>query len=221
MLKRFLYEHPRLFDVASKIMEISNKDVFHKRMKVKSLGGGYVRICKHIIGNNNYMEIGRNCHLFKAEIYIVGNNNKIILEDNCRVGKNCSFRVEGDNILIYIGKNTSFTRDVQLCAQEANTSIKVGNDCMFSNNIIVRTSDSHPIYDNKRNRINPAKSVLIGEHVWIAPNSKILKGVVVGNGCIIGSDTMVTKSLPDNVLAVGHPAKIVKEDILWTRESLF
>ena len=92
---------------------------------------------------------------------------------------------------------------------------------MFSNNIIVRTSDSHPIYDNKRNRINPAKSVIIGEHVWIAPNSKIMKGVTIGNGSIIGSDTMVTKSLPDNVLAVGHPAKIVKEDILWTRENLF
>ena len=180
-----------------------------------------MRLCKHIIGNNNYMEIGNNCHLFKTSIYIVGNNNKIIFEDNCRVGKNCSLRVEGDNILIHVGMNTTFTRDIQLCAQEDNSSIKIGNDCMFSNNIIVRTSDSHPIYDTQNNRINPAKPILIGEHVWIAPNSKIMKGVVIGNGCIIGSDTMVTKSLPDKVLAVGHPAKIVKTDIHWTREKLF
>lgn len=92
---------------------------------------------------------------------------------------------------------------------------------MLSNTIVIRTSDSHPIYNSSGERINPAKSIHIGNHVWIAPNSKIMKGVTIGNGCIIGSDTMVTKDLPDKVLAVGHPAKIVKTDIYWTREELF
>ena len=92
---------------------------------------------------------------------------------------------------------------------------------MLSNTIIIRTSDSHPIYNNEGVRINPAKSIHIGDHVWIAPNSKIMKGVTIGDGCIIGSDTMVTKDLSNNVLAVGYPAKIVKTDVRWTRDNLF
>ena len=92
---------------------------------------------------------------------------------------------------------------------------------MFSNTIVIRTSDSHPIYNGEGNRINPAKSIQIGDHVWIAPNSKVMKGVTIGDGSIIGSDTMVTKDLPSNVLAVGHPAKVVKTDVHWSRERIF
>lgn len=93
---------------------------------------------------------------------------------------------------------------------------------MLSNHIIIRTSDSHPIYDvTTRKRLNSAKSVAIGEHVWIAPDTKIMKGAIIGNGCIVGSNTMVNKSFPDNSLIVGMPAKIVKSNIYWTREKLF
>lgn len=101
-------------------------------------------------------------------------------------------------------------------------SIMIGNDCMFSNNIIIRTSDSHPIYDkNTKQRINHPQSVIIGNHVWIAPDSKIMKGVEIGDNSIIGSNTFVTKNIGENVLAVGIPAKEIKNEIFWTRESLF
>ena len=150
---------------------------------------------------------------------IRGNNNEIVIEDNCILGSKCSYWIEGNGSVIHIGEKTTFTQIVHFCAQEDNISINVGNDCMFSNNIIVRTSDSHPIYNSDNERINLAKNVVIGNHVWIAPN--VMKGVNIGDGAIIGSDTIVTKSIPQNVLAVGHPAKVVKENIRWTREALF
>ena len=107
-------------------------------------------------------------------------------------------------------------------AQEDDMQIEVGKDCMFSNTIVVRTSDSHPIYKMETGeRINQPKSVVIGDHVWIAPNAKIMKGAIIGAGSVIGSDTMVNKTIPSNCLAVGTPAKIVKENIYWTRKSLF
>lgn len=100
-------------------------------------------------------------------------------------------------------------------------SIEIGEDCMFSNHIIIRTSDSHAIYSNETNkRINPAKPIRIGNHVWIAPGSEVMKGVVVGDGCIIGSQTMVTKDVPANCLVVGRPARVVKANIRWTREDV-
>ena len=87
---------------------------------------------------------------------------------------------------------------------------------MFSNSIIIRTSDDHPIYEIGTNkRINPAKSVIIGDHVWICPQVTIMKGAKVGKGSIIGSCSIVTKNIPDNSLAVGYPAKVVKTKIQW------
>ncbi len=130
--------------------------------------------------------------------------------------------MEGDNISITIGKGTSFTHTVHFCAQEDNVRIVVGEDCMFSNNIIVRTSDSHPIYDAITNqRINNPADVIIGKHVWIAPNSKVFKGVTIEDGSIIGSNSLVTRNIPSSCLAVGSPAKVVKQDIKWTRDALF
>ena len=93
---------------------------------------------------------------------------------------------------------------------------------MFSNTITVRTSDSHPIYEQHTNRrINPPANVIIGKHVWLAPNSKVYKGVHIGDGAIVGSDTLVTHDIPANSLAVGHPAKVVRESIEWTSEKIF
>lgn len=110
------------------------------------------------------------------------------------------------------------TRDIHICAQEDNSTIHIGKDCMLSNNIIIRTSDSHPIYDKLTgSRINFSKNVFIGNHVWIAPNSKILKGANIGDGCIVSSNTMVSKSINDNCLVVGMPSKVIKENISWNR----
>ncbi|MBE6327714.1 MAG: acyltransferase [Bacteroidales bacterium] len=175
-----------------------------------------------IIGKNNMIMIGRGCRVVKPVIRIRGTNNKIVFENNIYIGKGCSFWLEGNNIEIIIGKDSSFTHSVHFCAQEDNTSIRIGEDCMFSNTIVVRTSDSHPIYDKISNkRINPAKSVVLGNHVWVAPNTKIMKGAIIGSGSIIGSNTIANREYPENSLIVGMPGKVVKTDIYWTREKLF
>lgn len=130
--------------------------------------------------------------------------------------------MEGNHITIEIGASTTFTHTVHFCAQEDNSSIRIGEDCMFSNNIVVRTSDSHPIYDlNTRQRINPAKNVSIGRHVWIAPNTKIMKGAKIGNNAIIGSNTIITNEIPCNCLAVGAPGKIVKQTSTGQEKNYF
>lgn len=191
----------------------------HGHLNVVHLGVGSYK--KYSGGANNTVVINKNCVIDNPLFHIVGNNNKITFEENCHVGPNCSFWLEGNNVQIIIGKRTTFTNTVHVNAQEDNTSIEIGEDCMFSNHIIIRTSDSHAIYSNETNkRINPAKPIRIGNHVWIAPGSEVMKGVVVGDGCIIGSQTMVTKDVPANSLVVGRPARVVKENIRWTREDV-
>lgn len=187
---------------------------------VVNYGGG--RLKKDIIGRNNRIDIMHKAFLDSTEIHIWGHNNRIVIQESVRIGKGCSFYMEGNNISIIIGRGTTFTESCHFNAQENNVSIIVGEDCMFSNQIIVRTSDSHPIYSLRtKERINPAKSITIGNHVWIAPNTVVMKGANIGDGSIIGSRTIVSKGIPANCLAVGMPAKVVKEDIMWSREDLF
>lgn len=172
-------------------------------------------------GGGNKLVIKDGCFLNKPTIHIIGNKNKIIFEEECIVGPDCSFWLEGDNIEIVIGAGTTFTRNCQINAQENNSKIIIGQDCMFSNHIIVRTSDSHPIYSlDTMNRINFPKNVIIGKHVWIAPGSEIMKGALIEDDVIIGSQTMVSHHIPSHCLAVGRPAKIVKENVTWSRKDI-
>lgn len=156
----------------------------------------------------------------KGSIRVIGNNNCLRIEEGCNIGPNCTFFMVGDNTIIHIGKGTTFTREIEINAQESHARISIGDDCMLSNHIIVRTSDSHPIFDNNGIRINPPKNVVIGNHVWIAPNTKIMKGAVIGDGAIIGSDTTITKFVPNNTLCVGRPMRIAKENVHWARELM-
>ena len=182
---------------------------------------GAAKIKKDVIGKNNSIVINRGAVLHKTKIKIRGNNNRILFGEGCMVGPGCSFWMEGNNIRIEIGAKSTFTQYVHFCIQEDGMSAIIGNGCMFSNNIIVRTSDSHPIYSIETGeRINPPKKVIIGNEVWIAPNSKIMKGAIIGDGSIIGSDSMVSKEIPPHCLAVGHPAKVIKDNIKWTRDII-
>lgn len=202
------------------VSKIQSKDIFCRTTKINNYGSGKYK--KYMFGKNNKIEIGRNTRLQNTFFRIVGNCNTLIFEENCIVGPGCSFWMEGDNITIKIGRGTTFTNDVHVNAQENHSTIVLGEDCMLSNHIIIRTSDSHPIYDSATGvRLNPAKPVFIGNHVWIAPNSTIMKGAVISDGVIICSNTMVSKEIDANSLAVGTPAKIVKRNVCWTRERLF
>lgn len=219
-LKHIIAKIPFVLWCKVKISELQNNLVpvrgHNNRLRIN---GSIVGLKKTIFGNDNLVEIN-NSTLRNSTIRIRGNGNRLIIEEGCSIGNGCSFWLEGNNNTIIIGKKTTMTLRCHFNAQEHDTGIIVGEDCMFSNSIIVRTSDSHPIYDIEGNRINPAKNVEIGNHVWIAPSSVIMKGAIVADGSIVGSHSMVNKSVPPNSLVVGMPARVVKEGISWSRENV-
>lgn len=219
-IKKFLFEQKLLYSACAGIQNAMQRIKCSGNVKLENKGRARIKF--DAAGKNNTAVVSKGCVLSDVKIRIRGNNNRIVFHDNCVVGEGCSFWMEGNDIRIEIGAGTTFTKSVHFCAQENGSVIFVDEDCMFSNNIIVRTSDSHPIYDENDVRINPAQNVSIGKHVWIAPNTKIMKGAVIGSGCVIGSDTMVGhQEIPSGSMAVGHPARVVKQKIRWTRENLF
>ena len=214
-----------------KTFKRNHKCIFHKSLflfdlyyKIKyNLFGvrienrGYGRIKKLIRGMNNEIVIGKGTSLDNVFFRIIGNNNRITFGENCRVRNECSFWMEGSNIEIIIGNNCTFNHTNHFCAQEDNTKIILGDNCMFSNNITIRTSDSHSVLDkNTGKRINPSGNVIIGKHVWVAAQVLILKGVEIGEDSIIATKALVSRSIPSNCIAAGIPAKVIKTDVTWS-----
>jgi acetyltransferase-like isoleucine patch superfamily enzyme len=62
-------------------------------------------------------------------------------------------------------------------------------------------------------RINYARDINIGKHVWIGAYVNILKGVTIGDNSIIGIRSIVTKNIPQNCIALGVPAKVIRENV--------
>jgi len=69
----------------------------------------------------------------------------------------------------------------------------------------------HPIHPEIRSTgIEYGIEVVIGNDVWIGGNSVICPGVHIGNGCVIGAGSVVTKDIPDNTIAAGNPCKVIR-----------
>lgn len=167
----------------------------------------------YIQGNNNKIFVNKHCILENLHISIIGNNCILILDEHVtiRAGK---IIIQGDSAEVTISKETTI-RDAQIISEEDYSSVFIGEDCMFSYGVIMRTSDSHSILNVNKERINKAKNIKIGNHVWVAQNVAILKGTIIGDNSVIGYGSVCAGFIPTNVVAVGSPARIVKENINW------
>ncbi|MFN3019483.1 acyltransferase [Chryseobacterium sp. TY3] len=127
-----------------------------------------------------------------------------------------------DHFAIYSGANISVNENAILklgtgyINHNVNiacfNSIEIGTDTVISENVVIRDSDNHEILSSSHKITDPIK---IGNHVWIGTNVVILKGVTIGDGCIIAAGSVVNKDIPTKSLAAGIPAKVIKTDVDW------
>jgi virginiamycin A acetyltransferase len=104
----------------------------------------------------------------------------------------------------YIGKNTFITK------------AKIGNYCSVANNVSIgpgehnlsKISTNSLFYNNEYDELTKL-NCNIQNDVWIGVDSIILRGVTIGNGAIIGANSVVTKDIPEYAIAVGNPAKVI------------
>ena len=128
------------------------------------------------------------------------------------VGKGCYIEAPyhanwgGKNVYLgdYVYANFGLT-----LVDDAN--IYVGNNVMFAPGVVVATA-GHPLNPTLREKgYQYNQEVRIGNNVWIGANATILPGVTIGDNTVIGAGAVVSKDLPANVLALGVPAKVVRE----------
>lgn len=89
--------------------------------------------------------------------------------------------------------------------------INIGNNVLLGPRVSMYAT-SHPIDAEVRNmKIECAKSINIGDNVWIGGSVVINPGVSIGKNSIIGSGSIVTKDIPENVIAAGNPCKVIRK----------
>lgn len=90
-------------------------------------------------------------------------------------------------------------------------TITIGDDVQIGPNVQLLTP-THPLEARpRREKWEAARPITIGNNVWIGGGAIILPGVSIGDDTVVGAGAVVTKDLPAGVIAVGNPARVVRE----------
>ena len=163
------------------------------------------------------INIGRNCSFYGMPIFHRAMGSKIIIGDNCTfrsakwsnfVGLNrgCMFSTLYSDALIKIGSNSGFSGTVIGAAER----VVIGDNVMCGGNVTITDTDWHGIEADRRTERGKSCPVIIEDNVWLGLNVVVLKGVTIGKNSVVAAGSIVSKSIPSNVIAGGQPAKVIK-----------
>jgi acetyltransferase-like isoleucine patch superfamily enzyme len=141
------------------------------------------------LSRNAILEVGANCTILDYAFFqLTMPNPKVYIGDNSVIGRHCMITAKN---LIRIGSNVLMGAYVQVIDHNHGTAAGV------------------PI----REQSAQIGEVIIGNDVWIGAGAKILANVHIGDGAIIGSNAVVTSDIPANAVAVGVPAKVIRQRV--------
>lgn len=89
--------------------------------------------------------------------------------------------------------------------------ITIGEDCQLGPNVQLLTP-THPIDPQpRRDKLEAAEPITLGDNVWLGGGVTVCPGVTIGDNSVIGAGSVVTKDIPANVIAVGNPARVIRD----------
>lgn len=151
-------------------------------------------------------------------IYLRGSGNIAIISGPDRGKTPLNLHFYADKQLFFWGRGATSNTTTFVLAYD-HSRVLVGEWCMFSASIMVRTGDEHAIFDvTSGETVNPGKDVIFEPHVWVGYGAAVMKGVTVGFGSIIGAHSVVTENVPRKCAVAGIPARIVRENVSWARQ---
>ncbi len=177
-------------------IEIHSDNIYKGMIQI-----GHDRIAKGLIG-------------IKKSSINLENNGKLIFKGPADLSQGISI-YSHDNAILSFGSNIYSNG---YCSIFCRKKITIGSGNMWGWNVTIMDNDGHPIYNSDKAVINDPKEITIGNNVWLGSDTNIMKGSQIPNGCIVGKGSTVTrKETKANSILVGSPAKVVKEDISWSR----
>jgi len=149
-----------------------------------------------LVGNGGHVEIGNQCIFTSFETL-----NRIGLNHRCII--TAAPVSEKETCLLKIGNDCGFSGTSIWCFKE----IVIGNNVRCGANTLIMDGDAH--YEDPRT--SPPKPIVIEDNVFLGANVVVKKGVTIGENSVIGMNSIVTKSIPANCVAVGNPCKVIKQ----------
>lgn len=171
-------------------------------------------------GRGNRLVVHEGAKISGLRVRFDGDGGYVEVGANPNVGAaRWALRVSTDSTII-IGRNVTTTGGCFVSALEG-TTVRVGDDVMIASEVQIRADDAHAIYDvETKKRANPSGDISVEDHVWLAWGVFVTGGTRIGEGSVIGVRSVVTRSVPNNVVAAGAPAKVVRRNIAWERPHL-
>jgi acetyltransferase-like isoleucine patch superfamily enzyme len=159
-----------------------------------------------------------NARLVRYPIDIRGRKN-IKFGKNLTAGYHCRIEAHSNNRekVLILGKNIQINDFVHIAAKK---KVVIGDSVLIASKVFISDIshgsykgdefDSDPLVVPKERKLY-SLPVFIDENVWIGESVSVLPGVKIGESSIIGSNSVVTKDIPDYCIAVGNPAKVIKK----------
>jgi acetyltransferase-like isoleucine patch superfamily enzyme len=97
------------------------------------------------------------------------------------------------------------------CSIAATQSVQIGPRCHIGTYVIMMDNDFHEIEPERRTEMPPSAPITLEENVWLGARVIVLRGVRIGAGSVIGAGSIVTKDIPPRSLAVGLPARVIRQ----------
>lgn len=184
-----------------------------KDIEVKNVSG--IKI--EWLGDNAILKINTPFN-FSNCTFQIGNSDEIEVLENSNI-RNLFIRCASHDSVIKIGKKFSIAGGQFILPNGHNKqSLIIGDNCLFSSNIFIQTSDGHSILDMEGNVLNNnGGQVKIGNHVWLGHGVSVLKKAAVADDTVVAESAVVSKPfVRNNCILGGVPAKIIKTGVNWS-----
>lgn len=176
------------------------------------------RVSFDISGCDNRVTVAPNARLHDVEVKMRGEGHRLEIGEHVQIWRG-SFAFEDRGCRVTLGERT-VVYDMTVGATEGR-SIDIGRGCLISEQVDVRSGDSHSIVDAKSGaRINHAADVVISDNVWLGARSMVLKGTTIGAHSVIAAGAVVSGAIPAGCVAAGVPARPVATGVEWRHERL-
>lgn len=173
----------------------------------------------YVINSESLLSVGDSSVLTRTSIEIVGKRCAVFIGPMCKISE-VKIRLEHDDCTVVIGKRTSWESGSLIC--DRGRMVVVGEDCMFSNGVMLRTSDGHGIFSPSGDLLNPPADIVISPHVWLGNGVRVNKGTNIPIGSIVGQGSVVSGTLKEqHYVYGGAPAKPIKGPVNWGRRYSF
>ena len=183
---------------------------------IKSVKG--VKVKFH--GSNATFKVYEPIPHFKKCKFTFADDSLISIKSSTDDIKNLTVMTEAKGSQLIIGEEFGINSGYFLFHKKENNKIEIGDDCMFSKGITIRTCDGHRIKSLETGEtINEDKDIKIGNHVWLGQEVTVLKGSEIPNNTIVAYKSIVTRKFTEeNTILAGSAAKIVKTKVNWERK---